>query len=84
MSATDLERLSRRIGLVEQQLLERFCLLYPLLDRMVETEGKILRLEARMDALDKRAGLAGELSIERCQREIDAIMRRGDDEEVLA
>jgi hypothetical protein len=67
MSATDLERLSRRIGLVEQQLLER-----------------LLRLEARMDALDKRAGLAGELSIERCQREIDAIMRRGDDEEVLA
>jgi len=63
VSFADLERLSRRITRLAQDLLER-----------------LLRLEQRMDALDKRAGIAGELSIERCQREIDAIMRRPDEE----
>jgi hypothetical protein len=54
-----LERLSQRIVLVEQALLER-----------------ILRLEARLDVLKAPAG---DLSIKRCQQQIDEIMRRPDD-----
>ena len=69
MSATDLERVSRRIAQVESALIVPLGLL-----------ARLLRLEARMDALDKRACLAGDLSIERAQREIDKIMRRPDEE----
>jgi len=41
---------------------------------------RLLRLEQRLDALCGRAGPDGELSIERCQQQMDAIMRQGDEE----
>jgi len=69
MSVTieDLERLSRRIVLVEQHLLER-----------------LLRLEQRVQRLESGAPTACQsaldLAAETWQAQIDAIMRRPDEE----